>query len=75
MGIFFFFSIKIFFWLLWVFISACRLFLVVPSGGYSLVALHGLLNCGGHSCRAWASVVVAYRLSFPTTCGIFPDQG
>ena len=25
--------------------------------------------------RAWASVVVVHRLSWPTVCGIFPDQG
>ena len=33
----------IFFWLHWVFIAACGLSLVVESGGYSLVAVYGLL--------------------------------
>ena len=31
------------FWLCWVFVAVCRLSLVVGSGGYSLVVLHGLL--------------------------------
>ena len=32
----------IYFWLLWVFIAACRLSLIVVSGGNSLVAVPGL---------------------------------
>ena len=31
------------FWLCWVFVAACRLFLVGMSRGYFLVAVHGLL--------------------------------
>ena len=57
--------------------------------GFSLVAVSGgcsSLWCAGFSLRcllllgpralgAWASVVVAHRLSCSTACGIFPDQG
>ena len=37
-------------------------------------------HCGGFSCcrvwalGAWASVVVAHRISCSVACGIFPDQ-
>ena len=31
----------LYFWLCWVFIAACGLSLVVASGGYSLVGVHG----------------------------------
>ena len=31
------------FWLCWVFVAACRLSLVLESGAYSLVTIHGLL--------------------------------
>ena len=31
------------FWLCWVFVAACRLSLVVASGGYSLAGVHGFL--------------------------------
>ena len=41
--VFFFFNNFIYFWLCWVFIAAHRLSLVVVSGGYSLVAMHGRL--------------------------------
>ena len=63
--------IYIYFWLRWVFIAVCGLSLVVASGA----ALHcgaRASHCGGFSrCRArapgaWASVVVACRLS---SCG------
>ena len=42
----FFFLLKklfIYFWLHWVFIAVCGISLVVAHGGYSLVAMHGLL--------------------------------
>ena len=39
----------------WVFVAVCRLSLVVASGGYSLVAVHGLLI-------AVASLVSEHRL-------------
>ena len=48
-----------------LFVAVCRLFMVVAS----LVAEHGLYL------GAWASVVVAHRLSYPTACGIFLDKG
>ena len=43
------------FWLHWVFVAACGLSLVVASGGYSLVAVHGLI-------MAVASLVAEHRL-------------
>ena len=65
----------IYFWLCWVFIAAQVLPPVAESGGYSSVALCGLLTavaspvgsstCGLSSCGARALV---------TPCGIFPDQ-
>ena len=36
-------KISIYFWLCWIFVAACGLSLVVASGGYSLVAVRGLL--------------------------------
>ena len=33
----------IYLWLHWVFIAVCRLSLIAARGGYSLVAVHGLL--------------------------------
>ena len=44
-------------------IAVCRLLIAVAS----LVAVHGLQRAG--------SVVVAFRLRCPVTCGIFPDSG
>ena len=35
----------------------------------------GFSFCGAWALGAGASVVVANRLSCPTACGIFPDQG
>ena len=71
----------LYFWLLWVFISMCRLSLVATSGrlppGCSAEASH----CRGFSCfgtRALGcagSVAVVRRLSYPETCGILLDQG
>ena len=47
---------RLFFWLLWVFIAACRLFLVVASRGYSPVEVHRSLivvaSCRGAQARA-----------------------
>ena len=78
---FFFFLSFLFiyyFWLCWVFVSACRLSLVVASVGYSslwcagfllwwlLVAEHGLQACGLQQLWLMDSVVVAHRLS---SCG------
>ena len=66
-----FFLIFIYFWLHWVFITACGLSLVVVSGA-TLCCSVWSSHCGGFSCcgaRAlgmWASVVVARGLS---SCG------
>ena len=63
--------------------------LAAASGGYSLVALCGLLivaaslvevACGLNSCcsgssRVKGSAAVPHGLSCSTACGIFPDQG
>ena len=66
----------IYFYLFTYFIIAVNgLSLVAVSGGYSLVAVRGLLVCGGFSCcRApalglWASVLLV-GLSCPEACGI-----
>ena len=45
----------IYFWLCWVLVAACRLSLVVASGGYSLVAVFGPLF-------AVASLVIEHGL-------------
>ena len=37
------FNLFVYFWLLWVFVVACKLSVVVESGGYSLAVVHGLL--------------------------------
>ena len=64
----FFFYISFFGGLRWIFVAACRLPLVVASGGYSLLRCMGS-HCSGFSCcgaRAlgtWASVVAARGLS------------
>ena len=55
---------------------------------FSLVEARGVTfccrasHCSSVSCWGaqalgglWASVVVVHGLSFPTPCGIFPDQG
>ena len=49
-------------------------FLCHGKPGYSLVVECGLL-VAEHGLQAVGSVVVAHRLSYPETCGIFPDQG
>ena len=38
-------------------------------------SLQRLLLLWSTASRGWASVVVAYGLSCPVACGIFPDQG
>ena len=50
---FFIFYLFIYFWLLWVFIAACGLSLVVASGGYS-IAVHGLLIVVASRCGTQA---------------------
>ena len=70
----------IYFWLLWVFVAACRLSLVVVSGGYPSLqcagfSLRWLLLLRNTGSRAQASVVVAHGLRCSVACGIFPDQG
>ena len=85
---FFFFKNCIYFWLCWVFVAAHRLSLDAASRSYSPVAVyrhliavaslfgkHGLQGSGFNSCGACTSVAVVHRLSCPTTCGIFLDQG
>ena len=56
-----------------------ELSLVAASGGYALVAMHGFLVAVACPCRAWALErwlqVAVQGLSWPTTCGIFLDQG
>ena len=42
--IFFFFIYLLYFWLCWVFLAVPGLSLIVASGGYSLVAVSGLLT-------------------------------
>ena len=59
--------------------AVCGLSLVVASRDYSLVAVHGLLRAvaslvAEHSLECAVSAAVAYRLSCPAACGIFPDQ-
>ena len=49
-------------------------------GGYPLVVERGLLVAvaslvAEHQLQGVGSVAVAHRLSYPETCGIFPDQG
>ena len=69
------FYLFIYFWLRWVFVAACRLFLVAASGGYSLLQCAGFSlwwllllrstgsrHAGFSSCGTRASVVVAHRL-------------
>ena len=62
----------IYFWLLWVFITECRLSLVVVGGRLSAVA--SLLMERG-LWGAWASEDVAHGLRCSAACGIFPEQG
>ena len=47
----------IYFWLCWVFVAACRLFLVVASGGYSSLRRVGfsLLRSTGSRCMGFSS--------------------
>ena len=54
-GLLFFVFVFFFFFLSWVFVPTCRLFVVVASGGYSLVEVSRLLI-------AVASVVAEHRL-------------
>ena len=74
---FFFFKILfIFFWLLWVFVAAGRLSLIVVSGGYSCCSAWASLVAEHGQCRGLAgSVVVAHRLSCPAACEVFLQQG
>ena len=51
----FFVCVYNYFWLCWVFVAACGLFLVVVSRDFSLVAVHRLL-------LAVASLIVEIRL-------------
>lgn len=72
-----------FFWLCWVFAAVCSgLFLVAVSKGYSVVAMGELLIWVASRCRTRAlgrsscsSRALEHRLSCPSSCGIFPDQG
>ena len=68
-----FFLRFIYFCLGWVFVAACRLSLVVVSGGYSK------LQCVGFSFQWFfllrsAGSVVVHGLSTSMACGIFLDQ-
>ena len=69
----------IYFWLHWVSIAALRLSRVVVSKGFcslwcSGFSLEWLLLLQSTGSRHSGTVVVAHRLSYPVTCGIFPDQ-
>ena len=78
-------SLKLFFWLLGVFIAVHGLSVAAGSSGYSLVVMCRLLDADPGLQGAWASVVgacglkvagsivVAHGLSCPSACGIFPD--
>ena len=81
-GYFLFKKISLLWWccLCWLLIAVSRLFPVVESRGCCLVAMYGLLIAvaslvAKHRLWTAGSVVVAYRLSCSTACGIFPDQG
>ena len=76
------FIMCLFIWPCWVFIAACRLFsLVAVSRSFSLVAVVQLLIVVASLVAelslldAWASVVVAHRLSCSTSGGIFLERG
>ena len=62
-----FFLVFIYFWLPWVLVVVCGLSLVVESGGYSLVVLHGLhivvasLVVELGLLGIWSSVVAAWE--------------
>ena len=58
----------------WVFTVACGLSLFEASGGYSPVAVCGLLLLWSTGSRLRASAVVAHSFSCSAACGIFPDQ-
>ena len=71
--LFFKFYLLIYFWLCWVTVAACRLSLVAASGGYSLVAMHGLIVVASLSAQhrlqhIWASAVAAPWLN---SCGMW----
>ena len=68
----FFVFVFVFFWLRWVFVAACGLFLVATSGSYSSLQCMGFSLWWLLCCRAWvlgtqASVVAARGLS---SCGV-----
>ena len=77
---FFLIILFIYFWLCWVFVSVRGLSLVAASGGHSSSRCAGLslswpllLRSTGSRCAG--SVVVAHGPSCSVACGIFPDQG
>ena len=61
-----------YFWLCWLFVSACEFSLVEASGGYSLVAGTGFSLLWLLLLQSTCSM--ACRLSCPAACGIFSDQ-
>ena len=68
------------FWLRWIFIAVCRLFLVVTSRGYTVVVMCGLLIAEASlvaedRLSSLASVVAVHWLHCPRACGIFLYQG
>ena len=76
----FFFSLNLYFWLCWVFVSVRRLSLVVASRGHSSSRCAGLslsrpLLLRSTGSGRSGSVVVAHGPSCSAACGIFPDQG
>ena len=67
------------FWPCWVFGAVCRHSLVVVSGGYSLIAVLGLLiaeaSFAAEHCLWSMGLVVVHGFSCSETCGIFSNQG
>ena len=65
----------------WVFTAACGSSLLhvgllwLWRAGATPVAGHGLLSLSAPALESGGSGVLARRLSCPTACGIFPDQG
>ena len=75
-----FYTLFIYFWLCWVFVSVQGLSLVAASGGRSSSRCAGLslsqpLSLQSTGSKRAGSVLVAHGPSRSATCGIFPDQG
>ena len=62
----------IYFWVCWVFFAACRLSLVVASGGYSLLQCM-CSHCGGFSCCGAQARCVGFSScdTWLSSCGLW----